>query len=125
MFGKFTGLAKGVALVLATSTFALAASAGFTSAEARYRRGNAGAAAAVGIIGGLAAGALIAGAARPAYAAPRVYDLGPAYPAYRPVRGDYYAPAYEEYYEPVCRWERRTVWLGRDTYQIRRVKVCE
>ncbi len=122
MFAMKSRFGRSVAIVLATSTLALTAGAAFSPAEAQYRRhyyrgGNAGAAAAVGIIGGLAAGALIAGAARPAYAAPRVYDVGPAYPA---------APVYaEEYYEPVCHWERRSVWVGPNTYQVRRVKVCE
>ncbi len=80
MFATKTMLTKGVALVLATSTLGLTATAGFSPAEAGHRRGhgNAGAAAAVGIIGGLAAGALIAGAARPAYGAPVVRERGPA-----------------------------------------------
>ena len=84
-----------------------------TDAEARSRRGTAGAVAA-GVVGGLAAGALI-GAATNAYAAP-TYSYGPSYypdygygttygyapaPTYRTTRVvrsyDYAPDVYEEY----------------------------
>jgi hypothetical protein len=76
-------------------------------AEARSRRSNAGAVAA-GVIGGLAAGALIAGATG-AYAAPGYAYGTPAYgyggPAYA-----YDAPAYDyEYAPPVAYRSTRVV----------------
>jgi hypothetical protein len=74
-----------------------------TQAEARWRGG--GGAVAAGIIGGIAAGALIAGAARP-------YGYGPYY--------GYYAPGY---YAPPCYWQRQRFWDGYG-WRIRRVQVC-
>ena len=59
-----------------------------------------------GILGGVAAGALIAGA--PYYAPP------PPPPVYAP------APAY---YGPPCRWVRERYWDGY-AWQFRRVQVC-
>lgn len=59
-----------------------------------------------GILGGVAAGALIAGA--PYYAPP------PPPPVYAP------APAY---YGPPCRWVRERYWDGY-YWQVRRVQVC-
>jgi hypothetical protein len=60
-----------------------------------------------GILGGVAAGALIAGA--PYYAPPP-----PPPPVYAP------APAY---YGPPCRWVRERYWDGY-AWQFRRVQVC-
>jgi hypothetical protein len=91
-----------------------------TEAEAQNRRR--GGAIAAGVIGGLAAGALI-GAASNAYAAPAYsygyspYGYAPAYgygyaPATRVVQSYGYAPAYQEVYVP-----RRTV---RSTRVVRR-----
>jgi hypothetical protein len=45
----------------------------------RHRRSGRGAAVAAGVLGGLALGALAAGAARPAYAAPIAPGYGPCY----------------------------------------------
>ena len=64
------------ALVAATVGAFLAASAGPAAAEWRDHDGWGGPAAA-GLIGGLALGALAAGAAQPAYGPPVVYDAPP------------------------------------------------
>jgi hypothetical protein len=72
-------------------------------AEARHRRGH-GAAIAAGVVGGLALGALAAGAARPAYGAP--VAPGYAYPAYG--RPAYYGgDCYEVRRRYVDDWGRR------------------
>lgn len=110
----------------------------------RAHRGNRGAAVAAGIIGGLAAGALIAGASRPAYAAP-AYDYGyqaaPAYGYAAPAYGQgYYQPAYQpaySYEQPsygyqqgytgyaqTCRYRKVRQVVDYDTVVIRRVRVC-
>ncbi len=110
----------GLAAVLATATVAGTTLSGVSEAEAGHRRGH-GAAVAAGIIGGIAAGALIAGAARPAYGGSVYYDE-PSY-GYRPVRS---YRTYDYYDEPAqdCHWERRRVRLDPWTYTVRRVQVC-
>jgi hypothetical protein len=97
------------ALTLATTLAAASpASAGYY-----YRRGgwNPGAAAAVGVLGGLALGAAVA-APRPAYG----YGYAPA-PVYAP------EPVYVE---PArhCWVERHRVWVPGWGYDIRRERVC-
>ena len=86
---------KKLAVLSAAALIGLGTVASTTSAEAQSRRG---AAVAAGVIGGLAAGALIAGAAN-AYAAPR-YGYGYGY-APAPAYGYGYAPAYGYGYAPV------------------------
>lgn len=67
---------------------------------------------AAGVVGGLAAGAIIGSAiARPAYVAP------PPPPAYVE------EPAYVE--GPVCHVERRQVWVDGYGWRTRRFQVCE
>jgi hypothetical protein len=95
--GSAAALALGLALA--------AASAG--TAEARWRRGPAFFA---GAVTGLAAGAIIAGATRPAYG----YGYRPA-----PVYG--YGPSY---YAPHCYWARQRVYHDPWTYTVQRVRVC-
>lgn len=91
-------------LVALTAAGTLAALSAPASAQ-YYRRGwNPGAAAAVGVLGGLAVGGAIA-ASRPAYAAP-VYGA--------PV----YGPAED------CWVERRRVWDGYG-YRVYRETVCQ
>ena len=74
--------------------------------------GSKGGAIAVGVIGGLAAGAIIGSAAR---AAP------PPYYAPAPV---YAAPPPAYYEEPACRIVRQRYWDGYG-YSSRRVEVCD
>ncbi|HWM47118.1 MAG TPA: hypothetical protein VNR11_09420 [Xanthobacteraceae bacterium] len=105
MTRTFTALAAAAAV-------AIAAVAAPKPAEARNR----GAAIAAGVIGGIAAGALIAGATRPSYGYPAYYG-GPAYygaPAYYPA-----APVYG----PACHWRRERIWDGYG-WRVRRVRVC-
>jgi hypothetical protein len=105
MRNTFTALAV-------AATVAVAAVSAATQAEARWRGG--GGAVAAGVIGGIAAGALIAGAGRPYYGDPGYYGYAPA-PAY------YGGPGY--YYGPPCRWQRQRFWDGYG-WRIRRVRVC-
>jgi hypothetical protein len=92
----------------AAATVAITAMAAPTSADAHWR-GRGGGAVAAGVIGGIAAGALIAGATRPSYG----YGYGG--PAYYP------APAY--YGGPACTWRRERFWDGYG-WRVRRVQVC-
>lgn len=93
---------KAAAAALAALTLGASVTMSTTDAEARYhgRRGNNGAAIAAGIIGGLAAGALIAGAAR-AENGPAYYYQQPNY-AYQPPSYSYEPPAvqYAPQYAP-------------------------
>ena len=98
--------ATAAALALVTVAGSMTVASGPAAA---YYRGR-GAAIGLGIVGGVAAGALIAGAARPGYG---YYD-GPAY---------YSDPAYVE--GPVCHIERQKVYLDEYTYKIRLVRVCD
>jgi hypothetical protein len=85
----------------------LAASA---PAEAQYRRGwSPGAAAAVGILGGMAAGAAIASTARPAYGAPPVA---------------YYAPPPPEAYGE-CYVVHKRVWVPGWGWDVRPREICD
>ncbi len=91
---------KKLAVLSAAALIGLGTVASTTSAEAQSRRG---AAVAAGVIGGLAAGALIAGAAN-AYAAPRYgYGYG-----YAPAYGYGYAPVVQQVYVPPRRVYRTT-----------------
>jgi hypothetical protein len=98
-------MTKTLTTLAAAAAVAIAAVAVPTQADAHWRGGGA---VAAGVIGGLAAGALIAGAARPAYG--YGYGYGPAY---------YPAPVYG----PACHWRRERVWDGYG-WRIRRVQVC-
>lgn len=75
-------------------------------AEARGRGG----AVAAGVIGGLAAGAIIAGATRPGYGYGYGYNDGPYY-------GAYAAAPYG------CSWRRERFWDGY-RWRVQRVRVC-
>ncbi len=105
------------------------ANRGYVARGYGYRpyRGGRGVGVAAGLIGGLAAGALIAGATN-AYAAP-AYSYGYA-PVYQPSYG--YAPAYyggttyysAPAYAPTCYTRRVRERVDYDTVVIRRVRVC-
>jgi hypothetical protein len=105
MFKSLTGVA--LAGVLAVG----AVTASSQQAEAHWRGGGA---VAAGVVGGLAAGAIIGGALAPRYGYGYGYYGGPAYyggPVY------YGGPAY---YGRRC-WTRRVVGPGGG---VRRVRVC-
>jgi hypothetical protein len=98
---------KIIALVVAAAS----AAALPTSADARCHGCGVGA----GIIGGLAAGAIIGSA---------IANSGPRYvapaPAYGPPPPAYYAPEYG----PVCHIERQRFWDGYG-WRHRRIEVCD
>jgi len=97
---KNTGMAIAAAALLAVTTLAAP-----LPAEAH----GSGGAVAAGVIGGLAAGALIGAAA----AQPYYYGPGPAY----------YAPG-PYYYGPHCWWQSERFWDGWG-WRVRRVRVCQ
>ncbi|MFA6265779.1 MAG: hypothetical protein WC670_08715 [Pseudolabrys sp.] len=97
--------------VIALAAAALSVAALPNTAEARCH----GCGVAAGVVGGLAAGAIIGSA----IAGPRYYDAPPAYYAPQPYYG---GPAYVE--EPVCHTERRRFWDGYG-WRSRRVEVCD
>ena len=84
---------------------------GEASAQYYRRRGPDAGAVAAGVVGGLALGALAAGAARPA---PYYYGPGPTY-----VYEDVPPPP-----PPRCWYEREDVWNGY-AYVPRRIRVCQ
>jgi hypothetical protein len=117
-----------------------------SDAEAQWRARNRGPAIAAGIIGGIAAGALIAGATRPAYgyAQPGYGYAQPSYGYAQPSYGyaapvyaqpqyaphSYYAPtSYDQGYgyahAPRCFTRRVREQVDYDTVVIRRVRVCQ
>ena len=113
-----------------------------SDAEAQWRNRNRGPAIAAGIIGGIAAGALIAGASRPAYgyAQPSYGYAQPSYGYAQPSYGyapqqhyapqSYYAPtSYDQGYgyalAPRCFTRRVREQVDYDTVVIRRVRVCQ
>ena len=106
---------NGMLAIAAAATIALVTVAAPTEAEA-HRRGWG---VAAGVVGGLAAGAIIGSA----IAAPRYYGPGPYYGGgyYEPAPV-YYAPA-PAYYGPPCYWQRQRFWDGYG-WRVRRVQVC-
>jgi hypothetical protein len=83
-------------------------------AEARDRGG----AVAAGIIGGIAAGAILGSA----LSGPRYYEPAPVYVAPPPPPAYYY----EEYGDgPICHVERRRVWVEGYGWRKRRIEVCD
>ena len=101
--------------VIALAAAALAAAAVPTVAQARCH----GCGVAAGVVGGLAAGAIIGSA---------IANSGPTYVEPAPV----YGPPPPAYAEPsdvveggVCYIERRRVWVEGYGWQPRRVEVCD
>lgn len=96
---------KALTTFLAAGAVAAAALAAPAPAQASHRHGH-GAAIAAGVIGGLAVGAIIAGAAAPVY----------AYPAYAPAPGYVVYSGYGAAYPVACPggyWARRPVAFDR------------
>jgi len=100
--------------VLALGAILLAATAVPSTAQARCH----GCGVAAGVIGGLAAGAIIGSAVAggPVYAAP-----GPVYVEPPPPKAYYY----DDDDGPICHIERRRVWVEGWGWRHRRVEVCE
>lgn len=100
-------------IAIALTAAALVAAALPSSAEARCR----GCGVAAGVVGGLAAGAIIGSAI--ANSQPRYVE-----PVYGPPPAEYVEPP--EYVEggPVCHLERRRYWDGYG-WRHRRVEVCD
>jgi hypothetical protein len=73
---------------------------------------------AAGVVGGLAAGAIIGSAI--ANSQPRYFEPAPVYAAPPPAYDE--PPEYVE--GPVCHMERRQVWDGYG-YRIQRMEVCD
>jgi hypothetical protein len=94
-----TKLTKSLTAIAAAATLAVAAVAAPQPAEARGGR------IAAGIIGGLAAGAIIGAAANNGYYGPAYYGPGPYY------------------YGPGCYWTHQRVWNGWG-WHWRPVRVC-
>jgi hypothetical protein len=103
-------MTKTLTTLAAVAALAVTAVAAPTPADARGRGG----AIAAGVIGGLAAGAIIGGATR-SYG---YYDGGYA-------GGPYYAAGPGPYYAagPDCRLRRERIWDGYG-WRVRRVQVC-
>ena len=107
-----TKIAGGVA-ALALAAGLVAAAPNEAAAQWRHHRGGwGGPGVAAGVVGGLALGALAAGATN-GYG----YGYGYGYPAYG---AGYYAPVYG----PSCYLTRERVWNGY-TWVNRRVRVCD
>ena len=126
-FGSFGK--KAAVAALAALTLGAGLTANSNEAEARY--GRKGAAIAAGIIGAVAAGAIVAGTRR-SYAAPGYYGSpvyhGTTSPYYGHAGPAYYAPShvyYDDVYAgPVCTVRRKKVWLDAYRYTYRSVRVC-
>ncbi len=108
MVNRTTMLVLGVAAAATVATTMIP-----SSAEAGWR-GRRGWAVGAGVLGGLAAGAIIAGATRPAYG----YYARPVYAA-----PAYAGPAFHD--GPVCYWKRQTRETWNGDIVVRRVRFCE
>jgi hypothetical protein len=97
--------------IIALAAAGLLAAALPSSAEAGCR----GCAVGAGVVGGLAAGAIIGSA---------IANSGPVYAAPPPPPPVYVEePAYAE--GPICHLERRQVWIEGYGWRTRRMQVCE
>ena len=99
---------------------AFAAAATMAAALASSAQAHCSGCGVAGVVGGLAAGAIVGSAianSRPVYVEPApVYVVPPPVPVYLE------PPAYVD--GPVCRTERQQVWNGY-AYRTRRVEVCD
>jgi hypothetical protein len=101
--------------IIALAAAGLVAAAIPSSAQA----GCGGCGVAAGVVGGLAAGAIIGGAI--ANSQPRYYEPAPVYAAPPPPPPGYV----EEVDGPVCHLERRRIWVDGYGWERRRVRVCD
>ena len=101
--------------VIALAAAGLLAAALPSSAQARCH----GCGVAAGVVGGLAAGAILGSA----LAGPRYYEPGPVYvePPPPPPSAVYY----DDPGAPVCHVERHRVWLQGYGWRYRRIEVCD
>jgi hypothetical protein len=102
--------------VIALAAAVLAAAALPASAQARCH----GCGVAAGVVGGLAAGAILGSA----LAGPRYVEPAPVYvtpPPPPPPSAVYY----DDPYAPVCHIERHRVWFEGYGWRYRRVEVCD
>ena len=116
MHKSFVGLAAATALGLATL-------AGPSTANA----GCYGCAVGAGIIGGVAAGAIIGSAIANNPPPPPAYYPPPPPPgAYYPPPPGYYPPPGPGYAEvaPGCHWSQRKVWVEGAGYRWQQVQIC-
>ena len=120
MHKSFVGLAAATALGLATL-------AGPSTANA----GCYGCAVGAGIIGGVAAGAII-GSAIANSPPPGYYPPPPPPPGYYPPPPDAYGPPPPQAYgpgyaevAPGCYWGKRKVWIEGVGYRWRTVQICQ
>lgn len=104
--------------ILAAAVAAALAAAAFTPQPAEARGGRI----AAGVLGGLAAGAIIGGAFGPRYYGPGYGYYGPGYGygGYAPAYYGGYAPAYDG----GCYLRRERFWDGY-AWRVRRVQVCD
>ena len=116
-------ITRTVSCTMAAATLALTMMADPADASSRRRGMSPGAAAAVGIMGGIAAGALIAGAAQGAVPAPRPYYApAPVYVQPEPV---YVRPRPRVVVEETCRTERIREWVPGYGWQETRRTICD
>ncbi|MGO4570925.1 hypothetical protein [Microvirga sp. 2TAF3] len=115
---KISRLISGTALALALVTGAAA-----IQPAAASDRLSPGAAAAIGVLGGLAVGGAIAASQSPVYAAPVYAPPPPPPPVYAEPAPVYYAPP-PPVYEERCFTERFSEWVPGWGWQPRRRTVC-
>ena len=106
---------------------ATAAGIGLASlaAPAPANAGCYGCAVGAGILGGVAAGAIIGSAIANTPPPPAYYPPPPGY--YPPPPGAYGPPPGPGYAQlaPGCRWAQRRVWVEGVGYQMRTIQVCQ
>jgi hypothetical protein len=115
-------MSKSVIGLLAAAGIGLASMA----APAPANAGCFGCAVGAGIIGGVAAGAIVGSAIANSPPPPPAYYPPPPPPGYYPPPAAYYPPPGPAYAQlaPGCHWGHRRVWVEGYGYQVRPVQVC-